>query len=87
MALSLLSVILLQDALRDGQLIGFLSNQGYVRHLVDSVEVDDIRVMEIAKNSSLPLRPLYIFQAKLVREVLRTLSDGESMIAKTVNCL
>lgn len=82
-ALSLLSVVLLQDSLRNGQLIGFLGNRGYVRHLVDSVGVDDIRLMEIAKNTSLPLRPLYIFQAKLALFTRAGMTDmGKSILCQ-----
>lgn len=66
MALSCLSVIVREDAMRGLQLTPTLIKNGYVRHLVDSIAADDealIRLVQVGRQS---LRSLYLFQAKLV---------------------
>uniref|UniRef100_A0A914XIK0 Uncharacterized protein n=1 Tax=Plectus sambesii TaxID=2011161 RepID=A0A914XIK0_9BILA len=65
MALSCLSVIVREDAMRGLQLTPTLIKNGYVRHLVDSIATDDealVRLLQVGRQS---LRSLYLFQAKL----------------------
>jgi len=55
---------------------GHLSSHGYLQHIVDSLFQDDDTLRTMLSPQPEPLRPLYIFQSKIV--CLRCLFNGSN---------
>ena len=60
---------------RTGGWLAFLGSQGYLQHLVDSVVQDDHSLIALLTSQDQSLRPLYIFECKLVRVFLHPSTD------------
>lgn len=68
LALSVLDSIMAEDKFQ--QWLSFLVTKGYLQHLVDSLPLDDSGLHAALAPVPSQLRPLYIFQSKMVKKRL-----------------
>ena len=89
LALSCMDVLVELDPITPW--IGFLSARGYLQHLIDSlIESDDELVELCANDRVISLRPLYVYESKLVfLSRIASNRDGAILLIEqnTINCL
>lgn len=64
LALACLDVILAED--RSGAWLSFITERGYLQHLVESLSTDDEQLQAMLLPQPEPLKSLYIFESKIV---------------------
>ena len=65
LALACLDVVLSED--RSGVWLRFLTDRGYLQHLVESLAGDDDQLQAMLNPHPQPLKALYILESKMVR--------------------
>lgn len=64
LALSCLDLMIEMDP--NGHWVSFLSSRGYLKFLIDSLLASDHDLVELVTNNSDTLRPLYVYESKMV---------------------
>lgn len=89
LALSCMDVLIELDPFTSW--IGFLSARGYLQHLIDSLLESDDELVEICVNDRIStLRPLYVYESKLVLlSRIASTRDGAILLIEqnAINCL
>lgn len=74
LALAVLDRILSID--RQNQWLVYICNSGYLRSLVESLRQDDAALQSLLMPQPPLLKPLYIFESKMVRHTVKTVFCG-----------
>ncbi|EEB19194.1 conserved hypothetical protein [Pediculus humanus corporis] len=89
LALSCMDVLIELDPFTSW--VGFLSARGYLQHLIDSLLESDDELVEICANDRVStLRPLYVYESKLVLlSRIASTRDGAILLIEqnAINCL
>ena len=73
LALACLDVILSED--RSGAWLRFVTERGYLQHLVESLGGDDEQLQAMLHPHPQPLKALYIFESKIVSQCMPHLGN------------